>query len=343
MSRWDDPSTVWGEFFWDAPEGPPTPPRKKPKINRRTMASNPTPDNNKVLRALADRLADGCHQHEVALGIKQNTETAVRASIGALESAETAVGLKKVALDEATTDRQAADDAGETVLTNCRLRLAAKLGQRWNAAWEPTGFPHQSTAVPNTQDERFTLLKDLKNYFTAVPANESAEMGATAALCDAAWETLSSARQGEANAESALSEAFRDRTAAEAGLRSRVRGLINELEQLLAEDDARWEDFGLNIPANPTAPEAVGSVTLAPASNHRIEVAWTYAVRAVRYRVQVKVAGVDTDWRTAATVKDLEVILKGFAAGESVEVRVIAANDGGDAAPVAASGPIVVG
>ena len=298
------------------------------------MSSNATPDNNDILRALADRIADGCHQHEVALNIKQNTEAAIRAAITGLAQSELQVGLKKSALSDAYAALATADTAGEKVLTDCKLRLAQKLGQRWSAAWEPTGFPGQSTAVPTTMDPRFTLLDSLKDYFTAVPANESVDMGATAAICLAAWTALSNARQAVANAESAQTTAFSNRTTAENALRKRVRGLINELEGgLLADDDARWEDFGLNIPANPSAPESVASVTLAPASANRLEVSWPYAVRAIRYIIEIFIVGVDTEWRTGANSKDLTVILKGFTAGQTVKVRVVAANDGGNAAP----------
>jgi hypothetical protein len=297
------------------------------------MSSNPTPDNNDILRALADRLADGCHQHEVSLGIKQNTEAAIRASMGTLATAVLQAGLKKSAVRDAYETLKAMDAAGEEVLIACKLRLQLKLGQRWSAAWEPTGFPHRSVAVPDIQDERFTLLDSLKDYFTAVPANESGEAGATAAICQTAWTNLSNARQAVANAESALTTAFNNRTAAEEGLRKRVRGLINELGDLLSDDDPRWEDFGLNIPANPSAPESVASVTLAPASAARIEVNWPYAVRALRYIIQIFIVGVDTEWRTGANSKDLTVILKGFTAGQTVKVRVVAANDGNPAAP----------
>ncbi len=41
------------------------------------MSNKATPDNNDILRALADRITDGCHTHEVAIGIKQNTEAAI--------------------------------------------------------------------------------------------------------------------------------------------------------------------------------------------------------------------------------------------------------------------------
>lgn len=112
-----------------------------------------------------------------------------------------------------------------------------------------------------------------------------------------------------------------------------MRGLINELETLIAADDPRWEAFGLNIPANPRAPEPVLNVTAAALGNGRIEASWPYATRAVRYRVETFTMGVDTEWQNKASAKDLEVILKGFTAGQVVKVRIIASNDGGDAAP----------
>jgi hypothetical protein len=297
------------------------------------MASNPTPDNPDVLRALADRIADGCHQHEVAIGIKQNLEAVIRAAIAALSAAETDVGLKKQATANAYTALQTQDDAGFDLLTNCKLRLAQKYGQRWSPDWEPTGFPDQSTKVPDTRDKRFTLLDALKNYFTAKPTDESADMGATAALCQAQWTAISTARQAVANAESAQTLAFAARTAATDTLRKRVRGLIDELTLLLAPDDAKWEDFGLSIPANPTAPEQVASVSASALGNGRLEVSYAYATRAVRFRIEVFIVGVDTDWHPGKTVKDLEAILPGFTAGQVVKVRVIAANDGGDAPP----------
>jgi hypothetical protein len=297
------------------------------------MSSNPTPDNNDILRALADRMADGCHTYEAAIGIKQNTEAAIRAAIFTLGTAEFQVGQKKKAVDDAYTALQTADDAGFVTLTNCKLRLAQKLGQRWSAAWEPTGFPNRSTAVPTTMDPRFTLLDKLKLYFTGVPAHESAEMGATAATCEAAWEVLSTARQGVADAEKAQTDALDARTDAEDGLRRRVRGLIDELGNLIKDDDSRYEGFGLNIPANPSAPESVASVIAAALGNGRFTATWPYATRAIRFRVETFIVGVDTEWQSKGSFKDLEAILKGFTAGQTVKVRIVAGNDGGDAAP----------
>jgi len=335
------PPLNWDEGFWDQgswdspgpPALPPTAPKPKRKLNRRTMASNPTPDNPDVLRALADRMADGCAAHEATIGILQNTEAVLRAVIAALSTAETQLGLKKTLLATANAGLKVADEAGTTCINNCKLRLRQLLGERWSTAWEPTGFPGASTGVPTTQDKRFTLLDALKNYFTAVPASENVGMGATAALCAAAWTALSDARTAVSAAEAAQTTALNTKQTAEAALRKRVRGLIQELGTLIAPDDPLWEAFGLNIPANPSAPLPVVSLVGAGAGAGRIELSWTYATRATRYRIEQFIVGVSTEWETKANAKDLAVILKGYTPAQVVKLRIIAANDGGEAPP----------
>ena len=72
---------------------------------------------------------------------------------------------------------------------------------------------------------------------------------------------------------------------------------------------------------------------LTPLGGGRFSAAWSYAVRAVRYRIETKITGVDEDFISKANAKDLEMIVKGFTAGQVVQVRVVAINDGGEAAP----------
>jgi len=278
-------------------------------------------------------MAKGCKMHEVALGIKQNTEAVMLAAHGVLSAAETAVGLKKQQSAAAYAALEAAHTAGFEMLTGCKLRLAKLYGQRWNVNWEPTGFPDQSTKIPDDYATRLTLLDALKNYFTAKPADESVDMGATAALCLAQWNAINDAQALADQGDGLLSAAFHTRTEAVDALRKRVRGLIEELTILLPEDDTRWEDFGLNVPANPTAPESVESVTATALGNGRVEVSWPYATRATRYRVETFIVGVDTEWQNKASAKDLEVIIKGFTAAQVVKLRIISFNDGGDAPP----------
>ena len=56
-------------------------------------------------------------------------------------------------------------------------------------------------------------------------------------------------------------------------------------------------------------------------------------MRATRFKLSTKIVGVDADFSNGTTAKDLQALLKGFTAGQTVQVRVVASNDGGDAAP----------
>ena len=305
-------------------------PLKKKKLNRRTMASNPTPDDDDVALALAEDLADGCNALEVTLGIKQNTEAVIRAAIDAVLSARQAHATKLQTLRDRVADQQAADTAGTTNLTGCQLRFSLLFGKHFNSQWSLAGWPGQTTSIPTLQDQRFTLLNKMKIYFTANPASESADMGATAALCNTAHTNISNARAQVNLAETAEGNAFKARNDAMKVLRKRIRGLINELTQLLAEDDQRWESFGLNIPANPSPPVGIANLTLTTPATKKIHCLWTYATRMNGTRIKTKRQGIDTLWINAGTADGLEKTLEGFAPGDVVDVQVFPYNDGGD-------------
>jgi hypothetical protein len=324
---------VWEQGSWDT-SGPPVllPTRKRP-INRKTMASNPTPENPDIARALADHMADGCHTHEVSMGIKQNTEVVMRAAILTLKNAQLDLGAAKAAVGSTSEALKVVDAAITEVLGNCRLRLVNQLGKFWGPAWEATGFPDQSTAVPAEQDKRLSLLDSLSTYFTLNPARESADLGATAAACTAAYNQLSDARAIWGNAKTAQATKINTRDAAFKNLRKRIRGLIEELDTLIAEDDPRWEDFGLTIPANPSAPEGIASLTATAAGGGKLHLEWTYATRMTGTRLMTKRTSglvIDDDFINSGTAEGLEKTLPGFTPGANVLVKVIPYNDGGD-------------
>lgn len=297
------------------------------------MAANPTPDDDDVLKALAEDIADGCDLHEVAIDIKQNTAAKIRAAITAFDAMRLARGQKEHVVDQKVAEHQAADAAGAVVLKNCRLRLVKVFGSQYNSQWLMAGWPNGTTAIPTTQSGRFSLLGSLKVYFTATPASESAEMEATAAICGAANTAISDARSAMNNAGTALDGAKDNEKAAVNTLRKRVRGLIDELGTLVADDDARYRDFGLNVPATPVAPEAIASLTVTPRGGGKVLAEWPYSTRMAGTRLQKKVVGVDEEFVAAGTADGLEKTLLGFTAVQTVEIRVIAYNDGGDAPP----------
>ena len=305
------------------------------------MASNPTPGDNDVLIALAEDLADGCHTHEVAIGIKQNTEAVLRAAIAATKAANQALGAANVALDAKYDLLHTADAAGTTVLKNCRLRLVKVLGSQYNSGWQEAGWPGQSTAIPDSQDQRFTLLGAQEGYFTAHPAAESADMEATAAICHTAHEAVSDARTALNTATSAQTNAKNTITATLKTMRKRVRGLIDELGTLVADDDVRYEDFGLTIPGSPSAPEAITSLTLTAVGGGKVFAEWSYATRMTGTRLLLKRVGVDTDFKNFGTVDGLEKMITGQTVGQTIQVQAIAYNDGGDAAPSPTASAVV--
>ncbi len=333
MAAWDE--GAWDDGFWDTPTPPAFPliPQAKKPTNRKTMATNPTPDDDDVLISLTEELADGCHLHEVALGIKQQTEAVMRAGLLASKTALLGLGAARVLVDQKNDLFQAADAAGETVLKNCRLRLVKLFGTQYNSNWQAAGWPDQSTKIPLSQDKRLTLLGALDLYFTANPSAESEDMDATAAICHTAHEAISDARGAVNVADSGVTTAKNTLTSTMKTLRKRVRGLIVELGTLMADDDARWEQFGLNIPANPSAPEAIEDLTLTALGGARVLAQWPYATRMTGTRIMLKRIGTDDDPVSAGSVGGLEKVLAALTVGQTIEVFVIAHNDGGDAAP----------
>ena len=331
MPNWDEGS--WDSGSWDQPVTTAFLPQSKRRTPRHTMAANPTPDDDDVLKALAEDLADGCDLHEVAIGIKQNMEAVIRAAITQFDAMKLARGQAEQLVEQKVDLHQAADTAGTTVLKNCRLRLVKLFGGQFNNQWLTAGWPNGTTAIPTTQDGRFSLLGSLKTYFTATPASESVDMEATAAICTTAHTAISDARTALNTAETALDAAKDNEKAAVRTLRKRVRGLIDELGTIIADDDSRYRDFGLNIPALPVAPEPIASLTATASGGGKVHLMWPYSTRMAGTRLQKKVIGVDDEFVSAGTADGLEKTLAGYTAGQSVVFRAIAYNDGGDATP----------
>ena len=295
------------------------------------MAGNPLPDDDNDLLALAEDIADGLQTLEATVGVKQNTEAVVRGAISAYRTAGTQLGAAKSARGVAADAVETADAEAKAFLKEARKVLQHYLGDTFNPAWEATGFPNQSTAVPGSQEARMNLCASLKAYFTANPTQESAQFGVTATLADGKFTALSDARDDLDAKNSAVTTKTQGLAGGLKTLRKRVRGLITELETLLADDDARWHEFGLSMPADPDTPERVKGLVLTPNMAGKVMVKWDRAPRASRYRVFTQVVTVDDDFVNADTVHDRELMLEGLPSGKVLRVKIIAANEAGEA------------
>jgi len=282
---------------------------------------------------MADQLADGCHRYEAEIGLKQNTEAAMRAAISAATTARMDFAAARTETRRKAAAGKQASRAAAATLASCRLRLAKLMGHRWNNGWVATGFPNQSTTVPRDQDRRLTLLSALAVYFTAHPAMASVDMDATAAACTAAHTALSDARQELGEARTVQEQKFRVRRAAEQHLTKRIRSLISELGLLIGPADGRWEAFGLKMPVNPGMPGKIASLTLQAVGGGRVHAMWSRAVRMKGTRLLTRrLTGpvIDADFVNTGTARGLELTLGGFVPGTRLAVKVIPYNAGGD-------------
>jgi hypothetical protein len=222
-----------------------------------------------------------------------------------------------------------ADSNARAFLGKARKALTFHLGDRWSAAWLPTGFPHQSTAVPATAAERQELLARLKDFFTAHPEMElpNPPQNVTTAQADALFQALSKARNDVAEKQNELGGKKAARDAAEAALRARLAHGIEELGQLLGPDDPRWHALGLNLPSDPETPEQVTGLVATATTPGTLFVDWEDARRAGHYRVLIQVVGADADFRQADRRDESDATLTGLPSGATVKVKVTAAND----------------
>lgn len=296
------------------------------------MASNPTPDNTDVALALAEDMADGLTNLEVSVGVKQNTAASMRAAITLLRAKELEYNTCKDATGAAEAAVAAADEAAKGFIGNASKALKIMLGNKWSLAWEPTGFPDGKTRVPLSQDKRLTLLASLSAYYTAQPDKEAASLGITAAQATLHFDALSNARDTAAQKLTMQKTCKTVRDNALDALRVKIRGTIAELSQLLGADDPRWDAFGLNRPSDPDIPLPASVVTLTAMGTGNVLVTWNRGKRATRYRIFGRYTG-EAEFYQMALVHDLSHTLTGLTTGETLEIKIIAANETAEAAP----------
>jgi hypothetical protein len=299
------------------------------------MNSNRLPNPLDDLFTLAEDMADGCHNHQTAIGLKQNTETGVRTDLATAVTAQTNYKTALSAKTNFSTAVTVADSNGKAFISAASSVLAQFLGGTWSQAWVATGFPDLSTGVPSTQAKRQALLLSLQNYFTANPAYEvnTPKLVVTAAQAGALFTAFSAARVAAAEGNTAAGNKKVLRDAAAQNLRYRMTGLIAELGQLLDDTDPLWLAFGLNEPGATNLPDQADGLVLIAGPAGTVLGHWSSASRASRYRVFQQIDGVDPMPVNVLTTSESDATLPGLPSGKTVKIFIIAANDAGQAQP----------
>lgn len=298
------------------------------------MVSKQLPDGIYELFTHGEDMANGAHNHEATVGLKQNKEVDLRADLAPAIAAQKdyrAVINANTALSTAVT---IADSNGKAFLGSARRVLASNFGERFNQSWAAAGFSDNSTAVPNTQPRREALLLSLRDFFTDNPSYEvsTPKVVVTAAAAGTLHIALTKARAEARDGNALASQRKMARDAAEKKLRERMSGMIAELGQLLEDDDPMWLAFGLNEPGATNAPDSADGLALAAGPAGTVLAHWTRTPRATRYRVFVQIIGVDDTPVNVKTVSDPETTLTGLPSGKTVRIYVISANEAGQAA-----------
>ncbi len=118
---------------------------------------------------------------ETTLGLKQNTEAALRADLADLTA-------KRFAYDTGASDSAAKASAVTVARPNARAFLTSVrdlfknfFGPKPSAAWVAAGWPANSIAVPATSDLLLPLRQSVALYLTANPARKNAPLNRSAA------------------------------------------------------------------------------------------------------------------------------------------------------------------
>lgn len=357
-TRWGDINARWGSPSYVLEPGdpgyrvppPPEGAAPSPKPNRQTMSNNATPTNRTILLSLAHSIHAGQLTHAASVGLMHHLAAGMDAAIKKLEgdpAADPASAANKGSqllyreCVDATRDAEAAlrdlsDGPVKTWLDGYRTIMKGIHGSKPNAGWVAAGFAADSNAVPRKHEARRTLLGAARSYLVAHPTYEaSLPQPSGPALAITAAQALALQTQMQTadtlintrTAEQVTCKTMRD--ADVAALYDEVSGTTAELSDILAADDARWEVFGLNIPAHPNPPGAVASLTVTAAGAGRELASWEYATRAEYYRIFLQRIGIDPDPVNVEDARDLEYTFRDLVPGTTIKAYVIPMNDGG--------------
>jgi hypothetical protein len=303
------------------------------------MASNEIPSTYTSLVALAEDAADGAMTHGLAIGLKQNTEDAIRADLTALIFAETTVGQRKLAKATASASHKIADSNAKAYIARFIQLEKPRLGTSWGPLWQEAGFTAGSISNPNTLDDRFVLLNKLTQFLMLHPeynVTDAArpDLDLTEATAQARYTAVSAARTGINDASVANGNAIAEKETRLAAMRARLIGLRGELTQMpLPDESPLWYAFGLSRPADPATPGVPDQLVLTAGAvgTGTVIADWATSRRATGYRVRIQVTG-EAQPRLFGLFADDQTTVTGLPIGPLLAVAIIAHNEAGDSA-----------
>lgn len=187
------------------------------------------------------------------IALTQNTAARIQIDLAAAQAREAEYQGAITAIVPLQEAYLAAINDAYTFAQRAKDVLKVRCGSQHGALWNTTGFT-SSLKVPVNWDGLRVLLGSLSTYFSANASHEVAAMTVTAADAATLAAALDVTRSAVTGARQAASNSYTAREAAFVTLRVRLRGLADELKQLIGRVDVRWRVFGLNVPGEAAVP-----------------------------------------------------------------------------------------
>lgn len=299
------------------------------------MIPYPLPRPVDELFGLADCLLRGLKLHGEDLDLP--TDYSTQALAAALELARRAdQSLKQERLRrraEVLPPLEQADEAGKALIKAIRAVLQLHLGKRWGRKWTEIGWKNRKAGTPRTLSKREALLAALLRHFLAHPTQENLKLGVTAQRLRDCCRVLTQARLEAESQEVALLRLSKQRRNALAALRKIIRGVIDALAEVLPDDAAAWDQFGLNPPSHYEVPSPPCFLRLCPlpAENGagKLHILWSESPRAEYYYVYRRTRETGNSFQFVDLVRGTNLTLSDLPLETPIQIRIVAANPWG--------------
>ncbi|MBA4146840.1 MAG: fibronectin type III domain-containing protein [Verrucomicrobia bacterium] len=263
------------------------------------------------------------------LGLASNLAGLLTAEKEALDLSHSQFLEARVMLRKKGEKLELALKTGRTFATVLRVLRKDALGPKGSREWEALGF-RGSRQVPLTVDKVYVLLGTMGGYLESRPELDYSGIDITSAQAGVLKKALMDRVAAVNLAKADVQRALQARAVLLGKARRLVRKVFNDVAYALDPLDGRWVEFGFNQPGlkkTPAAPEKVKATVVEPGG---IIVECPPVPLAERYRVWVRVVGVDAEMRPVASGSDPSFVLNGIALNAEVEIGMTALNRRGE-------------
>jgi len=258
-----------------------------------------------------------------------NTETLITADVHAAETARQNCETGRGVLRGLRAAMETARMTVRLLAMAARDSLKPIFGTQYSQAFDVTGLVG-SIEIPVGVDDLIVLMNTMALFFTANPTLEVAVRNITAVHLQAMGDALAAAQAAVITEEATVGQLVMTRDAAFAALVKRMRGVIDECNQVLDPLDPRWKAFGLNMPGAEETPDKVDGLQATLVGPTTAALKWNAPARAGYFHVFQRIHGVDTELVSVATVDDPDCTLESLPASTTIDFAISALNNGGE-------------